>query len=241
MAVVKSARVVATQQLDADTRVLDLIAAEPLGFVGGQYIIIDSGRVSSAGKAIKRAYSMISGDADQRTFQLAVKRIPDGLGSEFLHELGCNVEICFSGPWGKMVAQPIRKGTTLILATDTGVSAALGMLRSTGVQSILDRVALVWLRTTSSYFLTDAYVHERIPSGCADVRFADLAPIGAADRITQARAALHAVMQRTTVVQAFFAGDGAVNYALLDDVVAAGIAATRDSVESFFNMPKQSS
>jgi hypothetical protein len=30
-----------------------------------------------------------------------------------------------------------------------------------------------------------------------------------------------------------------VNYALLDDWVAAGIAASRDSVESFFNMPRR--
>ena len=35
-------------------------------------------------------------------------------------------------------------------------------------------------------------------------------------------------------------GDGAVNYALLDDLVAAGVPATRDSVESFFIMPKKS-
>jgi hypothetical protein len=42
------------------------------------------------------------------------------------------------------------------------------------------------------------------------------------------------------IARAFVAGDGAVNYALLDDLVAAGVPATRDSVESFFNMPKKS-
>jgi hypothetical protein len=45
---------------------------------------------------------------------------------------------------------------------------------------------------------------------------------------------------RRPVAQAFSSGDGAVNYALLDDWAAAGIAASRDSVESFFNMPKKS-
>jgi hypothetical protein len=38
----------------------------------------------------------------------------------------------------------------------------------------------------------------------------------------------------------FISGDGVVNYALLDDLVAAGIPASRESVESFFNMPKKS-
>src|SRR5262249_2107575 len=39
---------------------------------------------------------------------------------------------------------------------------------------------------------------------------------------------------------AFISGDGAVNYALLEDLNAAGICATKDNLESFFNMPKKS-
>jgi hypothetical protein len=31
-----------------------------------------------------------------------------------------------------------------------------------------------------------------------------------------------------------------VNYALLDDLLAAGVSVSRDSVESFFNMPRKS-
>ena len=46
-------------------------------------------------------------------------------------------------------------------------------------------------------------------------------------------------MARGPLGQAFSSGDGAVNYALLDDLVAAGVPASRDSVESFFNMPKR--
>jgi hypothetical protein len=48
------------------------------------------------------------------------------------------------------------------------------------------------------------------------------------------------LMARGPVAQAFSSGDGAVNYALLDDLLAAGVTASRDSVESFFNMPKRS-
>jgi hypothetical protein len=49
-----------------------------------------------------------------------------------------------------------------------------------------------------------------------------------------------AALLEAGIAQAFLAGDGAVNYALLDDLIAAGVPASRDSVESFFNMPRKS-
>ena len=81
MAVAKTARVIGTERLGPDTLLLDLYAAEPVGFVGGQYLILDSRIVLPSGKAVKRAYSFLTGDAEQRNFQLAVKRIPEGPGS----------------------------------------------------------------------------------------------------------------------------------------------------------------
>ena len=61
-----------------DTRVVELEMSEPLAFIGGQYVIVDSGRVLPTGKAVKRAYSLVSSDAEQRRFQLAVKRLATG-------------------------------------------------------------------------------------------------------------------------------------------------------------------
>ena len=78
MAVAKTARVMGTERLGSDTLLLDLCATEPVGFIGGQYLILDSRIVLPNGKAVKRAYSFLTGDAEQRRFQLAVKRIPDG-------------------------------------------------------------------------------------------------------------------------------------------------------------------
>lgn len=57
------------------------------------------------GKAVKRAYSMLSPDAEQRRFQLAVKRIPDGPGSDFMHGIAVGGELRFSGPWGRFFPQ----------------------------------------------------------------------------------------------------------------------------------------
>ena len=43
MAIPRQAHIAAIQDLGPDTRLVDLVAEEPLGFTGGQYIIVDSG------------------------------------------------------------------------------------------------------------------------------------------------------------------------------------------------------
>jgi ferredoxin-NADP reductase len=103
-----------------------------LGFVGGKYIIINSKRLLANGKMGKRAYSIASPDSKQGTFELAVKRIPGGVGSGFIHDLPVGGEFEFSGPWGKFVASEnmSREERVLCIATDTGITAALGLLQS---------------------------------------------------------------------------------------------------------------
>jgi ferredoxin-NADP reductase len=250
MAIARTARVVDARTPDATgaagaagrtgTRVLELEAAEPLGFIGGQYIIVDSGLTLPGGKAAKRAYSILSSDADQRRFQLAVKRIPGGPVSGFLHGIAAGAAVAFSGPWGKLFPAGDAAGATLVIATDTGISAALGLVQAARFRALLPGTLLIWLQADGDEFLPPALVRAHIPASCGEIRFAALPPIGHPERVPHARAVLAEVLARRPIAQAFSSGDGAVNYALLDDLVAAGIPATRDSVESFFNMPKKS-
>lgn len=240
MAVAKTARVMGTRRLGPDTLLLDLCAIEPVGFVGGQYLILDSRIVLPSGKAVKRAYSFLTGDAEQLRFQLAVKRIPDGLGSAFVHGLAAGTDVSFSGPWGKFFPREDVSGRTLILATDTGITAALGLLRATRFAPVLPQARLMWLRDSAEYFLPDAFVRTQIPAACGEVRIDAIPAVGHQDRIPHARAVLREVLSRGGLDQAFIAGDGAVNQVLLDDLAAAGIAVSKDHAESFFNMPKKS-
>jgi ferredoxin-NADP reductase len=240
MAVAKTAHVVGTEKLRPDTLLLDLCATEPLGFVGGQYLILDSRIILPSGKAVKRAYSFLTGDAEQRRFQLAVKRIPDGLGSAFAYGLAAGTDISFSGPWGKFFPREGALGRTLILATDTGITAALGFLHATRFAPLLSQALLIWLRVSSDYFLPEEFVRERIPADCGDMRIEAIPAIGHPERIPHARAILRQVLSCGGFDQAFIAGDGDVNQVLLDDLVAAGVAVSKDNVESFFNMPKKS-
>ncbi len=240
MAVAKTARVVGTEKLGPDTLLLDLCSAEPLGFVGGQYLILDSRIVLPNGKAVKRAYSLLTGDAEQCRVQLAVKRIPDGLGSAFVHGLAAGTDISFSGPWGKFVPREEASGRTLILATDTGITAALGLVRATRFAPLRPQARLMWLRDSAEYFLPDEFVKNQVPAACGEVRIEAIPAVGHAERVPHARAILHEVLSRGDLDQAFIAGDGAVNQIVLDDLVAAGVAVDKDQVESFFNMPKKS-
>jgi ferredoxin-NADP reductase len=240
MATARTARVIDARPTGTGTRVLELEAAEPLGFVGGQYVIVDSGLTLPGGKAAKRAYSILSSDADQLRFQLAVKRIPGGPVSGFLHELPVGATIAFSGPWGKLAPRDAAAGATIVLATDTGISAALGLVQAARFRALLPDAVLIWLQAAGDDFLPPSLVRAHIPPSCGEVRFAALPPIGHPERVPHTRGVLAEVIASRPIAQAFSAGDGAVNYALLDDLIAAGIPATRDSVESFFNMPKKS-
>lgn len=241
MAVPKHARVSKVQIIGDNTRLLELVMDEPLGFVGGQYVIVDSGRVLPNGKAVKRAYSLLGSDREQRQLQLAVRRIPDGLGSDYMHGLTPGGEVTFSGPWGKLrVAEDPKPGPSLVLATDTGITAALGLLGSQRMAGLLDQTVLLWLRVSEQDFVPDAFVTGRVPAACDELRIEALPPIGHPERVPYVRTLVALIMQERRLERAFVAGDGAVNYALLDDLVAAGVSASRDSLESFFNMPKKS-
>jgi len=239
MATPRTARVADVRLASATARVLALVCAEPLGFIGGQYIIIDSGRVLPSGKAAKRAYSILSSDADQRRFEIAVKRIPDGPVSGYLHDAEPGAEIVFSGPWGKLVPPDDATGATVIVATDTGITAALGLVQAERFAALRSTTTLIWL-SSGDEFLPDAEVRARIPAGLGDLELGALPAIGHPERVPHARAVLARTLARRPAARVLCTGDGQINYALLDDFVAAGIPGTRDSVESFFHMPKKS-
>lgn len=240
MAIPKTARVVDARMLGPDTRWLMLEVAEPLGFVGGQFVTVDSGMLLPIGKPAKRAYSLVSADAEQCCLELVVKRIPEGLVSGYLHTVAVGTELRFSGPWGKMSLEPEAAGRTFVLATDTGITAALGLVQGARFAPLLAHTTLVWLRSSPEYFVPDAFVRERVPAACLQLAIEPFLHAGHPERVEAARARLRGYVQDAgPPARAFVTGDGAVNYALLDDLLVAGVRATKDDVESFFNMPKK--
>jgi ferredoxin-NADP reductase len=171
MAVSKRARIVHASSPGPQCRILQLEADDDLGFRGGQYVIVQTGVAIGDGKTAKRAYSILSSDAEQRSFELAVRRIENGPGSNYMASLAVGAELSFSGPWGKFfVAEDTAPQSIGVVATDTGITAALGVAASSQMASHGHRVPLIWLISGDQYFLPESEVHARVARTAADLK-----------------------------------------------------------------------
>jgi ferredoxin-NADP reductase len=231
MAIPKEARVTGVTDLTPSTRLLELEPAAPLDFVGGQYVIVNSGLTLPDGKLAKRAYSFISADERQDRVVMAVRKHGDGAASNWMHTRQIGDVVPFSGPWGKWLADDATPRRTFILATDTGITASLGLVRGRAFAPQRSRATIVWLAESASYFLPDDFVRATLPDGVTFTRLA-LPPVGHPERIAHAEqvAAAHSGFDSV-----FLVGDGAVVCALRDRVFP------QARVETFFNHPAKKS
>jgi ferredoxin-NADP reductase len=231
MAVVKEARVTRVEELSPTTRLLELEPAAPLDFVGGQYVIVNSGITLPDGKLAKRAYSFISPDERQERVSLVVRKLGAGAASSWMHTRTIGDVIPFSGPWGKWLADDATPRRTLVLATDTGITAALGLVRGRAFAPQRASTTLVWLVEAPDYFVGDGFLRAVLPWEVVFVR-EPLPPVAHPERIDQAvaRAAAYGAFDSV-----FLVGDGAVVAALRERVFP------QARVETFFNHPAKKS
>ncbi len=240
MATPKHGQVVAVAAESPSARWIEIETQEPLGFVGGQYVIVDSGQVRPDGKRAKRAYSILSADRNQRRIEFAVQQLPGKICSTYMGELAVGDPVTFSGPWGKFKPVDFEPRPTLVLASDTGITAALGLLCGAAMAPSLAQSRLVWLREERGAFVSDTFVRDRLPAG---LRGADFLPIVAHDhpeRLHQALYVMGLLLEQDVPEQAFLAGDGKINYGLMSHLEAVGVEVGKNRLESFFNSPPKS-
>ena len=238
MANPKAARIERSEPINPETKLLTLAmpAGEPLGFTGGQYVIVNTNIPLPGGKIAKRAYSILSSDADQAKFQIAVKKVGTGPGSNYMHETSPGAELPFSGPWGQFLSDDATASPALVLATDTGITAALGLLQGGKLSSGKEKIRLVWMSESSDYFLPQGFIKERIP---ASARF-DLAAVPSVNHAQRLEKALDAFKQTLydgMPASVFLSGDGALLYPFRDELMARGLAEKQIKIECFFNNP----
>ena len=218
-----------------------------LPFLGGQFIIIDTHPELPVGKKCKRAYSLISADEEASRLCIAIYALRDGKGSGNMHALHLGDEIIFSGPWGKFHAKnllhekknfeeqstPINQEhnplATVIIASATGITAALGLLKSRYMAQFLPHTSLLWFWQSS--FLSHDFVQENLPK---EIKEIVLFP-PSSHPLEEVRK----WGKKTTVKNIFFCGDGNINrqleqeWAIQEGFYVAGI-------EHFFHAPKKS-
>jgi ferredoxin-NADP reductase len=236
MAVAKKGRVTEIRPLSPQSRVLTLELEEPLGFVGGQYLIFDSGVVLEGGKLAKRAYSILSSDAEQRRVEVAVRRIGDGPGSSFMHRAEVGSVLPFSGPWGKYLPDDARPRRSWLLATDTGISCALGLITGERFTPQRAQATLRWLVESDDYFLPSAWVRERLPAALGAFAVHQAPPADHPERLAYAEALVDALLREEGLPDSvFLSGDGAILFPLVDKLTAAGLPEGAVRTESYFH------
>lgn len=239
MAQQKHAELVRSACLGENTRLLTFRAEVELGFRGGQYIIVDTGIPLPGNKIAKRAYSIVSGDNAQSEFQLAVRRIGDGPGSNFMHGLELGAELKFSGPWGKLVANDCD-GDSVVLATDTGVTAALGLVNSNALAAFRAYSRFVWIAESAQYFLPFDHVIAQLDRiGVRNLVVKEAPPIAAPARVTKALGLIDELVAAKMPSSVYLSGDGAIIYPLRDWLLSKGIYGGNIRLECFFNNPER--
>src|SRR5579862_9600771 len=210
MAEQRNARLVHAEAIGPETRLLRFAFenGDSLGFVGGKYIIVNSELPLPDGKICKRAYSILSSDSDQTSFTIAVRRI--GIGSNFLHGLPLGSELRFSGPWGKFVAAGPEEESTWIFATDTGITAALGLTQAFDYKPKLAKTELCWWVQSRNYFLPESFVRANIPLPREQFSLEQFPSVGNTERVGCAHKLLNRRLARQLPDRVYLSGDGAV-------------------------------
>jgi ferredoxin-NADP reductase len=241
MAQQKAAQLITACNIGANARLLEFALEDELGFTGGQYIIVNTGVPLAEGKVAKRAYSILSSDAQQRRFQIAVRRIGSGPGSNYMFDLPLHAELAFSGPWGKYLprnAQSVNAGdrATTVLATDTGITAAMGLIGAEMFTPFREDTTVLWLVESDEYFLPEAFIRERLANLCRHLGIVRV-PADHIQRESWLRLHKDALYERILQeypATVFLSGDGRL-LSELRDVLQNGPSPLEVIVESFFH------
>lgn len=113
------------------TRELKIEFIEPHSFIfrAGQFAMLNIPSENPA-KPILRAYSIASDDRIHNSFRLIFKFVPGGVASNFVWKLKENMELIFTGPFGRVFFQEPAPEQNFFLCTGTGLAQHLSYLES---------------------------------------------------------------------------------------------------------------
>ena len=142
-------------------RPLNLTVAEVRFFVEtaafryrpGQYMVFT---VPNLPHPIRRSYSISTPPSDARHFEVCVRSVAGGAGSNFIHRLRPGQRLKVEGPFGDFVLDEDSGRDIVMIATGTGISPIKSMLMHLLEKRSRRRVRLFFgLRHESDLFYTD--------------------------------------------------------------------------------------
>lgn len=224
--------------LNNSTHLLTFSKEEDMGFVGGQYIILNSKIENEEGKPYKRAYSILSDDKDQKEFQIAYKLLKDGVvTNRFLNHLKEGDEIAYSGPWGKFLVEETfpGPGEILVLCTDTGIASAISFLNSKKAEGRKEDIRFIWMVPSSDYFIDYQTIKERIPEGIKDYQIIEIPEMGESKRDSLLDETKEMISKLSGIKNAFLSGDGIIVRGMKEFLMERGMSEEMIGTEVYFN------
>ncbi|MCE2572966.1 hybrid-cluster NAD(P)-dependent oxidoreductase [Motilimonas eburnea] len=98
-----------------------------LSFEPGQFVSL---LLPGSNGNIVRSYTISSAPTGSDLFSLTVRAVPEGLGSNWLHnELHAGMDLSFSGPFGHFIPSQNEDSKLLLLAAGSGITPHLSTLR----------------------------------------------------------------------------------------------------------------
>ncbi len=237
----KLLRVVAASALAPSTRCLDLecIEGEPFSAVGGKYIIVHTGLVIGE-RAVKRAYSLMPVPERPGVARIAVK-LWHGAGSRALHDVALGATLGFSGPWGKLIGEGGLAARTLLVATDTGITSALGVVEGFARDAPAPSLDVLWLHAPEERFLGINEVRARVQAARASFAAATIPAVDSPARVDAAFALIEGRARELLPTHVIATGDGAIVHPLRERLPRT-IASVQDvRCECFFRNPERKS
>ena len=237
----KRLRIVGVRDVGPVTRSIEIECVEGGAFaaIGGKYVILHTG-LTLDDKAIKRAYTLRPvADAPHRA-RMTIKRLAGGPGSNALHAAKLGAELTFSGPWGKLVPETGLADRTLLVATDTGITSALGIVEQARDAGTRPSTEVLWLRAADERFLDVELVRAQIEA--SGVRFVAMTipAVDAPDRLAAAWAHVDARVAEVGAELVIATGDGAIVHPLRERLPAThGVRDVR--IVCYFHNPEKKS
>ena len=232
-----SSRVHRVIPIGEQSAIVELELSAPLGFVGGQYVIVNT-KLPVGDKELKRAYTIVSADTEQLKIRLAMPRI--GRGSNFMCDLQPGAELEFGGPYGKFKAytdmNPAWEVTLVV--TDTGINAAIGLMSGQSFRDLASRSRLYWLKGEGQNYLNDTVVRELLPTDLQLFESIEIKGVRQSGRLEQGHALMDRILLRDPGGPVYLAGDGLLVDAFKRRALGVGRLETQVMTDFFFDRPK---
>ena len=145
-------KLILKQRLTSDVFLFRFQLVDPLilDFIAGQYMIL---LVPQTGKEpICRLYSIVSSEKQTDSFELIIKLVDGGVGSDYLSKLQLGDLVNFQGPAGQFFLRE-SNNSKVFLATGTGIAPMMSIINKQLTVNKKQEVGNSWQSAVSTVLL----------------------------------------------------------------------------------------